>query len=119
MKKQILSIVCIIAMICAMLVGCSGNKAPSESQSVPSETSSAADNLNTDVSITADNVTEFSVVIADEASDDFKMGAAMLRTSLSSMFGRQLKTIIDKQSESANVTETANEIVIEIGRAHV
>lgn len=116
MKKQILSIVCIIAMICAMLVGCSGNKAPSESQSVPSETSSAADNLNTDVSITADNVTEFSVVIADEASDDFKMGAAMLRTSLSSMFGRQLKTIIDKQSESANVTETANEIVIGTSR---
>ena len=116
MKKQVLSIVCIIAMICAMLAGCSGNNAPSGSQSVRSETNSAAAILNTDVIITADNAVEFSVVVADEASDDFKMEAAMLRTSLSSMFGRQLNTIIDKQSESANVAETANEIVIGTSR---
>lgn len=114
MNKRFLSIICVIAMLAAMLTGCGGNSAQSELNADSSAATSAA--VNDDVSIIGAAASEYSIVFADDASDDFKMKIAQFRTKTGKAMGGNFGTVIDKMSDAADISATAKEIVI--GESH-
>ncbi len=110
MKKRVLSLLCIVAMIAVLFTGCGGDKA--QTGSAVSAVSTVAPAENTDVSISGDAIKEYKIVIAEEASNEFKNDVAMFRTRLGKAFGSQLGTIVDKMSEASTIQPGAKEIVI-------
>ncbi len=114
MKKRILSLVCAVAMLAVMLCGCGGDKQQAGSTAANSTVaaSSGATAVDSDVSIIGAEIKDYSIVVADEASDDFKMSVAQFRTRINKALGGQPATVFDKQSEAANISANAKEIVV-------
>ncbi len=110
MKKRIFSLLCIVAMISALFTGC-GDKTPTESTASKAVISNAVVE-NVDVSIVGEAIKDYKIIIAEEASDEFKNDVAMFRTRLSKAFGGQLGTVVDKMSETSSIQPGAKEIVV-------
>ena len=113
MKKRIISLFCIIALFAVMFTGCNNTAEQTGSDAVTSSDVASVDpSTNPGISIVGSEITEYSIVFADEATTDFKMKAAQFRGSVSDALGGKLGTVVDKSEDAANIPATAKEIVI-------